>query len=299
MPQAACFMGRVASRIHRRETLGARWAAIVVAIGWCFIPASHSFAQGLVPQSHHGWGKFPAGSWKRVRVVTETLDEQGQPMNTSTSETKTTLARVDEREYTLLNEVSIEVAGKRFDAQPQEVTQGYSGESPGQAVTVKQQGTEEIEIDGRRVPCEVRQAVVNGDASRRVSTVHYSPDVAPHTFRRATTSTDLQGETTNFTTEVTVVATNMPFRVGDEVISTTHVKTIHKHAGGTTITLEIHCDGVPGCVVSHTSKELDPQGRLLNRSTLELIDYSVAEPKQNSETRRGLLRGRRERRAAG
>jgi hypothetical protein len=40
---------------------------------------------------------------------------------------------------------------------------------------------------------------------------------------------------------------------------------------------------VPGGVVSHSSKEVDKNGRLRRRSTLELLDYSADPEKDRSD----------------
>src|SRR5687768_11687188 len=71
-----------------------------------------------LPQEQHPWGRFPSGSWKSVRVVTETLDDKGEVANVTRTETRTTLVAADERGYSLRIESTVEVAGKRFASQP-------------------------------------------------------------------------------------------------------------------------------------------------------------------------------------
>src|SRR3990167_7403034 len=79
----------------------------------------------------HPWGLFDPGAWKTVRVVTETLDERGQVVSTSTTDSKTTLVDIDNDGVTLEIQASMEVAGKRFEAEPQTVKQGFHGELVG------------------------------------------------------------------------------------------------------------------------------------------------------------------------
>ena len=76
----------------------------------------------------HPWGRFAARAWKLVRVVTETLDERGQVVSTSTADTRTTLVGLDDDGVTLEVQACVEVAGKRFQAEPQTVKQGFHGE---------------------------------------------------------------------------------------------------------------------------------------------------------------------------
>jgi hypothetical protein len=89
----------------------------------------------------------------------------------------------------------------------------------------------------------------------------------------------------------------MPEKVLTEVKSAAHVKTIESFDNGSNkVTLEVHCDAVPGGVVSHTSKQLGADKRI-TRSTLELVDYEaiVRAPlvKQPETGRRRLFQKRR------
>ncbi|MEO8498058.1 MAG: hypothetical protein ABI614_23580, partial [Planctomycetota bacterium] len=82
-----------------------------------------------------------------------------------------------------------------------------------------------------------------------------------------------------------------------EVKSAAHVKTIETLGNGTTkVTLEVHCDSVPGGVVSHTSRQVGADKKV-TRSTLELVDYAtiVRSPvgKAPTAVRRRLFQGRR------
>ncbi len=247
-------------------------------------------AEALVPRSHHAWGRFPVGSWKQVRVHNETLDAKGNVVEASTTETVTVLTAVDENGYTLEVDVTVEVAGKRFLVQPQIIHQGFSGETNGQRAELRPVHMASVVIDGREIPTEVRESVVNGDECRRVNTVYYSDSVEPYVLKRETTCTDANGETTTSQTQVDVLALDMPVRLLNETMTSSHVKTVQKTAKGTAITLEVCCMDVPGGVVYHTAKELDSEGRVVRRGTLEIVDYSIA-----GDDNTGTGRGRRNR----
>jgi hypothetical protein len=77
---------------------------------------------------------------------------------------------------------------------------------------------------------------------------------------------------------VEVVALDLPQRVRGELKQASYIKTTHKLPQSLRVTLEVHCDDVPGGVAAHWSSETDAAGRVLRRSTLELIDYGVAAP---------------------
>jgi hypothetical protein len=225
-------------------------------------------------KEQHPWARFPIGSWKSVRVVSETLDAKGNVANIIRTETKTTLIAVDNESYSLRVESTVEVAGKRFASQPQIVKHGYYGETAGEPVAVKRLADEEVLIGGRGVPSEVRQATFDADGVKRSSKIYYSSTVSPYQLRRETT-TDGLPEDQAITTLVETVATGMPLKVLNDNQPVSYIKTTRKSPQGTKVTLEAHCDNVPGGVVTHTSSESDAGGQTARRSTLELIDYAI------------------------
>lgn len=226
-------------------------------------------------QATHPWGRCRPGSWKRVRVVTESFDPKGRVTSVTTTDTLSFLEEIAEEDFSLRVEVTVDVGGKRFTSQPQSIRQGYFGELPGQAVSRRKVRDEEIAVQGRMLPVQNREITIQAENQKRVSVVQFSPRVAPHVIRCLTTITNGDGKTPVGSTQVDVVALDMPYKVLGEVRNVTFVRTVHTQAKGTsTVTLEIHCPDVPGGVVAHTSKELDEAGVTVKRSTLELLEYA-------------------------
>lgn len=246
-----------------------------------------------VPSDHHPWGRFPVGSWKTVRVTSETLDTQGRLANVTKNETKTTLIAADDTSYTLRIETTVEISGKRFASQPQVVKHGYYGENAGQAVALRKTGDGDLKIDGRVVPCELRQIVIEAEGVKRVSMIHYCSTVAPYQLRRETTTEGVPDDQ-RATTLVEVVALDLPQRVIDEVRPAAYLKTTRRQAQGTKVTMEVHCNDVPGGVVSHSASETDAAGHVIRRSTLEMVDYAIGGYPANTDpvTRRRFMHRR-------
>ena len=160
--------------------------------GWKFIAvfsvilagiASQAMGQAPAQAPAHAsdlnpWARFGVGSWKKVRTFSESLTV-GKVDSTSVKDTKTTLLEVTETYYTLKVETTVEVAGKRFVAEPKYLQQGYNGETDGQTVEIKKMGPGEVVIDGRKYPSEIQQVIVNGDELKRVSTVYISQSIRP------------------------------------------------------------------------------------------------------------------------
>lgn len=238
---------------------------------------------------HHPWGGFEPGAWKLVRVVTETLDPDGSLTGTSTTDTRTTLVEAGPDTLTLRQSVTVEVAGKRFEAEPKSVTQGLCGQRPGQAVRFSQPKPAEVVIEQQPVDCRVQRMTINGQSTTAVTNVYYSDDIEPHVLRRETVVTNGDGEGLISESTTEVLALNMPFRVLSEIQTTAQLRTVHKHPKGTVVTTTVHSPRVPGGVVAHWSKELDPQGNIIRRSTLELLDYGL----ESEEVRTGIFGRRR------
>ncbi len=226
-----------------------------------------------VPAEHHPWGRFPVGSWKRIRVTTELLDPLGNVTSTTITETTTTLTAADVSTYTLRYEVITESSGKRFISKPRTRVLGYSGNAAGEPVTAKKLGNADVEVNGRKLPCEQRQISIDGVGAKYEGIVFVSPSVPPYVLRQeGTTTAAADGPKTTTTVEVVAFG---PFKVLADRRNAAFVRTIEKRGDLSITTLEITCDDIPGGEVAHSSQEQNAENKPLRRSTLELLDYHV------------------------
>lgn len=234
---------------------------------------------------HHSWGRFQAGAWKTVRVVTETIGDNGVVASANVTETKTRLKRTDPDGVVLEVQVGVEVAGKQFDAQPQNLKQGYHGELAGGDVKIKAPCPGQVTVEDRKIDCQMQQVEIVTPASRTVANVFYSDHVSPYILRRQSTTTDPATASVLSETVSEVIALNMPQRVLADTKTVACVKTVQKTARGSVTTLAMTSAEVPGGVVYQTTKETDTAGRLVRRSTLELVNYGA----RPEEERTGLF----------
>ena len=112
----------------QRSTLPLLVAFILAVGSLTAVPRAGRCEDVGVGKAHHPWGQFKPGAWKVVRVVAESLDEKGVVTSTSSTETKTTLLKVEKDGITLGIEVEVEVAGKIFRPEPRTVKQSFYGE---------------------------------------------------------------------------------------------------------------------------------------------------------------------------
>lgn len=259
--------------------------ALAFSLGLAAICASGLAQEPSAMVKLHSWGRFEPGTWKMVRVVTETLNEQGQVISTNKADTKTTLVDIDKDGVTLKVEACMEVAGKRFRADPQTVKQGFHGEASEPNSKLGEPVEGELVIEDRKVPCTIQQLKIVGPSGKTVVTLYYSTTTPPCVLKRvcSTTAAESKNAAGETTTNTDVIAFDVPIWVQGEMHNGMHVKTVQKSAKATVTTLAVVLPDVPGGVVSHSSKEIDKNGRLVRRSTLELIDYSSDPDKDHSD----------------
>ena len=249
---------------------------LLCCAAYLFGAPSQLLAADVIPRQQHPWGHFAPGSWKKISVVTQTIDPQGQVAGASVTQTKTTLDKVDDDGVTLRIETSVEVGGKRFDTPVQVVRQGYPGQLQGQPIELKSLDPEAVTIEGKQIRCQVWQVKSDNADGKRLTKLFYSGATAPYVLRRETKLSDAANPQITFDTTVEVLALDMPYRVLDEMHTVAYEKTTAKNAKSTTTTVAVISPDIPGGVVGQTSKEVDASGRLLTRSTLELAEYHVA-----------------------
>jgi hypothetical protein len=260
-------------------------------IAWLALSFSADVSAAQTPgalRQRHPWGRFEPGAWKLVRVVTETFDDQGTVASTSTTETRTTLNQIDPDGVTLLVEVVVEIGGRRLIAEPQRIKQGFYGELAGQQVTLSDGGPATVTIDGRGYPCRIEQTECSTASARIVTKTCYSATVAPYALKLDSVTTDLRTGEWLSETQWQVTSLDTPCGLLRQNGNVAHVTSVHKHARGTTTTVTATSTEVPGGVICHNAKEVDASGRLVRRSTLDLVAYG-AEPEG---ARAGLRRNR-------
>lgn len=223
----------------------------------------------------HPWGKFEPGAWKRILVTTETFNEHGTIASTNVTLSTTALTDIGNDSLTLETQACVEMAGKRFESEPQSVQQGFHGEVRAPNLKIKDSSAGEVEIDGRKIPCRALKLESANSAGKSFTTIYYSDSVAPHILKRIGKTTDLEGKTVLSETTAELLTLEMPYKIDGETRSAAHLKTVQKTPKGTVVTLAVLCPGIPGGIVAHSSKELDANGRLVRHGILELVDYGL------------------------
>jgi hypothetical protein len=253
------------------------------------IPVTGLAQKPLIAPEHHPWGSLKPGAWRKDRLTQETLDEKGQVAAISIIETRITLVKVEADGVTLERERCVDLGGKQIEAEVDAVKQGFHRQPISPNLQRKEIGAEAVVIEGRKIPCKVIRLELNGPTGRTTTDIYYSAAVAPYVLKQKIVTTDPGGETKLSETTITVVRLDMPSWVHTGIKNSMDVETVHKHPKGTIRIWSVTSPEIPGGIISYRSKELDQEGRLVRRSTLELLDYDL-QPEQRERT--GLLRRR-------
>lgn len=223
----------------------------------------------------HVWGRFQPGSWVVVRQVVETLDPNGRVASTSSTETRTTLAGIEDRCLTLKVQASLEVGGKKLDGPTQELKQGPEGDRPDLPVSFAVAGEENLTLQGRTYRCRIEQSETAVDGKKTVTRVWSSPDAEPFDLRRQTTVIDEATGKVLDETIVEVVALSPQRRILARARPAAEIRIVHRHPRGSTTARAVNCPDVPGGLVSQSAEEYDADGKLLRRTQIELVDFET------------------------
>jgi hypothetical protein len=248
-------------------------------------------ADCIIPRERHAWAAFRPGSWKEVRVTSESLDAAGNITQKSVTQTKTTLLAVENDIYELQIDVIVEVDGRRILSEPKIIRLGLNGEQEGQRVRISYLNQQQLKLEQQLIPVQVSQLEICDSTTRKISRLYVSNNCLPHVLRRETDVYDIMGNQLSQTLTDTTVRD-----ITIDILSQRHFawknRTELKHPQGTIITEETLCSDIPGSVIAHVSHEYDATGKLLKRSTLELLNYNATPPE--APRRRILRRNRRE-----
>jgi len=284
-----CRHALVGRAVRGGISLGAiRWCIVLAAVVGCVLPALSAADEPTTARRQHPWGCCPAGSWKSVQVITQSLDASGRVVHTTITETRTTLNQIDDRGMSLDVQSFTELAGRRLDSPLQTIRQAFVDESDGPGVKVRSLGVDVLTIEDRKIPVKVDLIESASNGSKTATKIYHSDSIAPFVLKRQSVTTDGAGKETLGETSTETVSLDMPFQVLSEIKSVAEVRTLTSSSNGVISTLAFVAADVPGGVVCHTSKELDKSGRVVRRSVLTVTGYGL-EPDDD----RGLFRKRR------
>ncbi len=242
--------------------------ALVMCLG---TPTPCQESQWLPTRGTHAWARFGMRAWKEVRIRSSAYDENEQVVRSSTTVARTHVVRVARRSFSLCVTTTVKVAGQEYSAAPKEITKELAPEIESSKVV----GTDTVTIDGQTYPTQVIHLVTKSGTKRETSTLYYCSITTPNTLKRVTTSTDTQTPGTTTSTTVTVTELNKKIDILGEMKCTWSVTTVIDQAERVVTIREVHCQDVPGELVSQVTEQRNADGKLVSRKEMELLGYGT------------------------
>jgi hypothetical protein len=247
------------------------------------VAAMLSFAPRLlVAQSHDfdDWQGFAPGSWCKIRTISETLDDKGAVVGTTTSTTSFKLERVEEDAVTVdVLEGTVEYAGKTFSTPAAKLVLRPFGRSEKEKIDFDEQPTDAKPDEAEQGDSDRSvKAVITGDEGKREVTAVFRDASLRLPVRRIVKSFDAKGEPVA-TTTTDLFVPNVPFPVRRGFRSTTYYRTHYRNHKLTSTTVVAKSTDVPGQLLYANAIERDASGRVFRRTSQELIEYyAVKQP---------------------
>ena len=241
--------------------------------------------QPLIPRKCHVWGSFEAGAWSRLSVVSETQDEQGNPLQVQ-REIVRTLHAVEDSGYTLhlqsakVGEARAKEADEQFVESPWYVTSRdlLKSNPAGLERTLK--------ISEQEIRCQLFEYRVGAEGNQVTHQDFFSKDVFPYFLRRvALKPSPIKDEPFISSREYDVLELEVPVRRGDRLISAAQTRTILKTGETTTMILELVSPEIPGGILTKRTVVRDQNGKVLRRETMELEDFGLRTDAAEAERR--------------
>jgi len=187
------------------------------------------------------------------------------------------LLSVEEDHVTLEVEATVEMGGKQLAGPRQTVKEDFYGEAFSETDhrVVNMLAAEKATIENEEYPCRVRQVETSDGNFRTTSTIYYSTERTPYVLSVQRKTFDIATKAEINATTAKVIALNWPFRVLDQVRTVATIEKITQSEKQTRRSLIFTCHDIPGGKVAEMTKELDPDGRIVRRSLLEVVDYGV------------------------
>ncbi len=243
--------------------------ALGVCAVFCAVIIAAPQLPGVPDPQSHSWARFGPRAWKVVRVKTDSFNDKGEVEQSSIRTTRMQVTRVSRRSYSLCVSSSVDVAGNRMAPEPQTLTQTFDQN----VVSSQTLSSETLTIGNREYVANVLRVVSQNEDVIRTSTIYYSRHAMPEVLKRNTISKDLKTGDVVSETAVTVTEVDHQRAILDEMLNTWTVSTVFKKGGSVTITKEVHCEDIPGELVSRETEKRDSDGRVVIRSKLDLIGY--------------------------
>ncbi len=235
----------------------------------------------------HKWARLQPGAWREIQTVTETFDESGQVVSRNVTTQKEVLQTVAEGKYVLLVQATVDLGGKRIVGEEKSIALRLETDGAGLITDSRRLKDQTLQLVMRDVECQVFELHYQDNTRKLTDRVLYDPLQFPFILRRETTndndpadgSNKGSGEGSAKTLQlIEVVAQAVPYRLGDQLLNCSCLRTTRHRAKGETLRLAFSNINVPGWEVVVWSTDFDIEGRRDRWSVTTLLGFGETSP---------------------
>ncbi len=242
-----------------------------------------------LPAEQHSWARFQPGAWRDLQTVTETFDEEEKIVSRNVTTQKEVLQAVAEDKYVLKVQATVDLSGKRIVGDWKNRTLHLATDGAGPIADSRRLEDQTLSLAGRTVECQVFELHYRGDGSRNlIDRIHYDPQRFPFVLQRETFPEPVPAEDSSknaakvATAEVEqlmeVMAQQMPYQVGDQLLACSFLRTIRHRPKGDTVRLVYANRTVPGGEVEVRTIDFNAQGQPVRWSITTLLAFGETSP---------------------
>lgn len=230
--------------------------------------------RSFIAPEHHPWARFSNGSWKRVRIVEQTLDREGNVTIESVTDRTESLEDVGPHHFSLKQKVSVTVEGRLVEAPPKTVTLCLATEEPGQVESVVRGAPEAVVLEGRSVDAQVFDVATSGELHSVTARIWYAPDEPPHILRSITEAVSQATQEPIWIRHRKVLARDLPFvLLKDHHVTATFFDEQHTTSKASRHSIVVWVDEVPGGIAARWTTETNAEGRVVRREMETLLGW--------------------------
>ncbi len=233
----------------------------------------------VFPAESHLWGRFPTGSYRVQRTITETFNPDGSLLGKSVTTKHEVLKAVADDAYVLDVKAAVDLDGKQVAGDWKTRALKLATDNPGRVVESADLGTESVEINGEPLACRLWEFRYAEENETVLQQTHFNADRFPYAMRirRASFSGEEEGEPEE-TLLMEITAMPAPSLLRGRIVSGCRTRWTRRSSKGRSIRSVFLCESVPGGAVEATSTDIDTEGRRVRHSVTELVDYGIGQP---------------------
>ena len=253
----------------------------------------------VLPAEHHRWARFLPGAWCELQTVTETFDETGKLVSRNNTAQKEILQQVEKEKYALKVQATVELSGKRIVGDWKIRVLSLATDGAGQVAGSRRREDRTLQLAGRAVTCQVFEIPYRDGARNLRDRIHYDPQRFPFVLLRETfvdsgkekqllkvsaaKASPPEVATAKIVQQTEVLALEIPYLVGRELLDCSWLRTVRHRAKGNTVKLMMLNKTVPGGKVAVWSSDFDAQGQRVRWSGTTLLAYGETSPEETQK----------------